>query len=327
MTRELDNCPFCGKAPLIQEIAPHKHGIKFGDFVMPDHDGSFVIECPTGNCCAMIATKREAAVAAWNRRATPSVANGAPAGELPPFVFEDNADFMRRLDLLLNTKYPEMRKDALARKISELANEYIHGYLRPQQLVDVLRHEELFDVYAAKLKERGYSSIEADSFGLMAVAKYAQAALATTPDTATTTQQPAGWLKRADLVKLGNCRAELWALPQSADAVPLFRAPPAAMLQEFLSIIHDRDLAVGDRLQRIASRITFYCKVPHLQEDPVDIIRTLLCAVDRVVASGSPNEPSPIASDSPLMLAARRACVERGFTAGGLAVDPAGSAT
>lgn len=138
-------------------------------------------------------------------------------------------------------------------------------------------------------------------------------------------QPPAGYIDRKDLVKLGNCRVTLHAQADKVDPVPLFRAPPAAMLQEFLSIIHDRNLDVGDRLQRIASRISFYCKVPVMEEDPLDIVRTLLCAVDRVVASASPNEPSPIANDSPLMLAARRACVERGFTAGGLAINAEGA--
>lgn len=42
------------------------------------------------------------------------------------------------------------------------------------------------------------------------------------------TQQPAGWLRRTDLVKLGNCRAELWAKLDDADAVPVYLgAPPA----------------------------------------------------------------------------------------------------
>jgi hypothetical protein len=46
--------------------------------------------------------------------------------------------------------------------------------------------------------------------------------------TATATPQPAGYLKQADLVKLGNCRAELWAKLDDVDAVPVyFGAPPA----------------------------------------------------------------------------------------------------
>jgi hypothetical protein len=143
-------------------------------------------------------------------------------------------------------------------------------------------------------------------------------------------QPPAGYIARKDLVKLGNCRAELWALPSEPDAAPLFRAPPDAMLQEFLSVIHDDDLAVGDRLQRVASRIGFYCKVPHLEEDPVDIIRTLLCTVDHYWSLPSDKRecyPSPTSEMSPLMQAARRACVERGFTEGGLAIEAAPGGT
>lgn len=36
-----------------------------------------------------------------------------------------------------------------------------------------LRHDALFDVYSQELRKRGYTSIGADSFGLMAVAQYA----------------------------------------------------------------------------------------------------------------------------------------------------------
>jgi hypothetical protein len=65
---------------------------------------------------------------------------------------------------------------------------------------------------------------------------------------------------------------------------------------------------------------------PQFQEDPMDIIRTLLCVVDRYWAL--PDEkrelyPSPTSECSPLMIAARRACVERGYTAGGLSIAAA----
>jgi len=54
-----------------------------------------------------------------------------------------------------------------------------HGEAKPVGDVATLRHDELFDVYAKALKDRGYTSIEADSFGLMAVANHAiSAALA-----------------------------------------------------------------------------------------------------------------------------------------------------
>ena len=58
---------------------------------------------------------------------------------------------------------------------------------------------------------------------------------------------------------------------------------------------------------------------PQYQEDPVDILRSLCCAVDRQLERGE-HYPSPTSQNSPIMIAARRACVERGFTAGGLAI-------
>jgi hypothetical protein len=48
---------------------------------------------------------------------------------------------------------------------------------------------------------------------------------------APTTQQPAGYLKHADLVKLGQCRAELWARLDDVDAVPVFLAPVAEPIE------------------------------------------------------------------------------------------------
>lgn len=63
-----------------------------------------------------------------------------------------------------------------------------------------------------------------------------------------------------------------------------------------------------------------------LKEDPVDIIRTLLCTVDHywsLPAEKREAYPTPTSEFSPLMQAARRACVERGYTAGGLAIDHA----
>lgn len=63
-------------------------------------------------------------------------------------------------------------------------------------------------------------------------------------------------------------------------------------------------------------------------QDPMDIIRTLICIADRI-AQLTPEQreiyPSPLSDMSPLMEAAREACVERGFTAGGLSI--AGSAS
>lgn len=65
-------CPFCGGAPTLEEIPPHKHGglARF----MPDHPGSWVIECHTEDCgCGLIRETRDEVIAAWNRRPpTPS---------------------------------------------------------------------------------------------------------------------------------------------------------------------------------------------------------------------------------------------------------------
>lgn len=112
---------------------------------------------------------------------------------------------------------------------------------------------------------------------------------------------PAGYIARADLVKLGNCRAELWAAPPAGDAVPVFLGAPPAPAAE-----------------------------PQFEEDPLDIVRTLLCTVDHYWSLPEEKRecyPSPTSEFSPLMQAARRACVERGFTAGGLAIESVGAPT
>lgn len=69
------NCPFCGSDnPIIQHVEPHKH--LFVD--LPDHEGSYTIECRGCNLGFIEATKEEA-IAAWNRRAPEA---GATSGEL-----------------------------------------------------------------------------------------------------------------------------------------------------------------------------------------------------------------------------------------------------
>jgi Lar family restriction alleviation protein len=64
-TEKLLPCPFCGGEPADYEIAPHTH--KFATF-MPDHPGSHVIEC-AGCGVGIIQATKDAALAAWNRRA------------------------------------------------------------------------------------------------------------------------------------------------------------------------------------------------------------------------------------------------------------------
>ncbi|HEX8610212.1 MAG TPA: hypothetical protein VF800_02905 [Telluria sp.] len=63
---------------------------------------------------------------------------------------------------------------------------------------------------------------------------------------------------------------------------------------------------------------------PEYEVDPMDVVRALVRTADQM-AELPDNEralhPSPTAKESPLMIAARNACVERGFTAGGLEID------
>lgn len=62
-TMELKLCPFCGGEPIIEEHPAHTH--KLATF-MPDHPGSWTIECACG--CGLIRDMRETVVDAWNAR-------------------------------------------------------------------------------------------------------------------------------------------------------------------------------------------------------------------------------------------------------------------
>lgn len=68
MSNELMPCPFCGQSPLLTEHPAHSHGLQVGDWKMPDHPGSWTIECQACSC-GMIDADRAAVVAMWNRRA------------------------------------------------------------------------------------------------------------------------------------------------------------------------------------------------------------------------------------------------------------------
>ncbi len=78
MSTDLLPCPFCGESPLMQEIEAHSHAGGIAGF-MPDHPGSFTIECSSSCGCGMIADTREQVTAAWNRRAALSAQAAAPA--------------------------------------------------------------------------------------------------------------------------------------------------------------------------------------------------------------------------------------------------------
>ena len=65
-TDEALPCPHCGTPPLRCYIPPHSHGETVRAF-MPDHPGSYTIECPA--CSAgMVDSTRDGVLARWNRR-------------------------------------------------------------------------------------------------------------------------------------------------------------------------------------------------------------------------------------------------------------------
>lgn len=59
-------CPHCGQQPIDRAIEPHTHALQIGDWKMPDHEGSHVIECECG--AGMIDETRAAVAARWNKR-------------------------------------------------------------------------------------------------------------------------------------------------------------------------------------------------------------------------------------------------------------------
>lgn len=67
-------CPFCGAEVGEYSIEPHTHAMQIGDWKMPDHGGSHVVECGCG--AGMIADTRDNVMAMWNRRTAPSGATG-----------------------------------------------------------------------------------------------------------------------------------------------------------------------------------------------------------------------------------------------------------
>lgn len=59
----LSNCPHCGAEVEIDHIEPHTHKIATW---MPDHPGSYYIECQCG--AGMIDEDCEGLIKRWNRR-------------------------------------------------------------------------------------------------------------------------------------------------------------------------------------------------------------------------------------------------------------------
>lgn len=68
----LKPCPFCGGEALEIEHPPHKHVIAT---FMPDHPGSWTIECVECSV-GMIAPTKDEVEGAWNRRADITIPRG-----------------------------------------------------------------------------------------------------------------------------------------------------------------------------------------------------------------------------------------------------------
>ena len=68
--RDLLPCPFCGGTAAIQEHESHTHSAVLKGIGVPDHPGSFTIECIGPGCnTGQIADTRAEVMAMWNRRA------------------------------------------------------------------------------------------------------------------------------------------------------------------------------------------------------------------------------------------------------------------
>lgn len=85
------------------------------------------------------------------------------------------------------------------------------------------------------------------------------------------------------------------------------------------------DAALLERFADLGSTVSGVAEpAPEYEVDPMEVVRTLACvANDLATMSAEKREhsPSPLSLTSPLMIAARNACLERGFTAGGLSIE------
>ena len=63
-------CPFCGGEPNLYEIPPHNHSDQLKKLCpdLPDHKGSWVVECACG--CGLIDETKEGLLNHWNLRPT-----------------------------------------------------------------------------------------------------------------------------------------------------------------------------------------------------------------------------------------------------------------
>lgn len=101
-------CPFCGAQPTDYAIEPHAHNFTIGDFKMPDHEGSHIIECQCG--AGFVSDTREAAAALWNARATLSQpARAQPQAPSAELSEQDATLLNQAYDMLL--EYADHHRD------------------------------------------------------------------------------------------------------------------------------------------------------------------------------------------------------------------------
>lgn len=92
---QLKSCPFCGGEVMIEVIEPHTHTLAT---FMPDCEGKAFVECQCG--AAIGGETRDAAIAAWNRRAeqNPQPLTIEELQEFIDFDEEDNAIWIKNME-------------------------------------------------------------------------------------------------------------------------------------------------------------------------------------------------------------------------------------
>lgn len=103
---ELSNCPFCGGEAHMEEQEAHAHSDALQALVpgIPDHPGSFTIECCGADCnTGQIADTKAEVIAMWNRRATSGVtsseATPVPRATLDAIDAPWNYEWCKQLDI------------------------------------------------------------------------------------------------------------------------------------------------------------------------------------------------------------------------------------
>lgn len=108
-----------------------------------------------------------------------------------------------------------------------------------------------------------------------------------------------------------------------ADAIKRATTAEARLAEVIAAASSSVDSLTRERQKLVAQLLDpqQHAQAAQYKEDPLDIVRTLLIAVDGYHNRLTAFEPSPIANNSPVIMAARRCCVERGYDKGGKAID------